>query len=115
MATAAPEVAANPPAAPHEVDSLRELRARSYAGSGVFWISDGKLGVFDPEVAQQVNAANFRDLTLPDRLIHLLLGRRSRPVSWKQVRSAWTAQLRRLSEAEEVARLAARMRDLLDA
>jgi cytochrome P450 len=101
-------------AAPEDLDILRDLRARTYAGSGVFWIADGELGVFDPDVAEQVSKANFEDLTLPDRLVHLLLGRRGKPFSWKQVRAAWLAQLRRLGDAQAVARLEARMRRLLD-
>ncbi|HVR09305.1 MAG TPA: cytochrome, partial [Thermoanaerobaculia bacterium] len=97
-----------------ELDVLRELRTRSHEEGGVFWIRDGELGVFDPEAAQQLNAANFRDLTLPDRLVDIVRRRRSAPVSWKQVRAAWIAQLRRLTEGDGVARLAARMRSLLD-
>jgi cytochrome P450 len=97
-----------------ELDVLRDLRARSYAGSGVFWIRDGELGVFEPEAAQRLNAANFRDLTLPDRLLDLLLRRRSIPVSWKKVRAAWIAQLRNVADGEGIARLATRMADLLD-
>jgi cytochrome P450 len=101
------------PASPDEVDILSDLRARCPAEHGVFWMREGELGVFDPEAAQQVNAANFSDLTLPDRLVDLLLRRRSKAVSWKQVRAAWIAQLRRLTDAEGIGGLAARMDALL--
>ena len=103
------------PASPGEVDNLAGLRERCHAEHGVFWMREGELGVFDPEAAQQVNAANFSDLTLPDRLVDLLRRRRSKAVSWKQVRAAWIAQLRRLSDAEGIGRLAARMDALLAA
>src|SRR4051812_465483 len=100
------------PRTPEELDVLRELRAKSYAGGGVFWIGDGELGVFDPDVAQKVNAINFSDLTLPDKLADLLRGRKSTPFSWKQLREAWIAQLRSLSDGEGTGQLAARMEDL---
>jgi cytochrome P450 len=97
-----------------ELDVLRELRARCHAEGGVFWIAPGELGVFDPEAAQRVNAANFADLTLPDKLADLLRGRQGEAVSWKRVRAAWLAQLRRCADAAGVAGLAARMAELLD-
>src|SRR3954464_11471020 len=97
-----------------EPEFLRELRARSQAEGGVFRTAQGDLAVFDPEAAQRVNAANYADLTLPDKLTDLLRGRSGDPVSWKQVRAAWTAQMRRLSDAEGIERLAGRMTDLLD-
>jgi cytochrome P450 len=99
---------------PGEQDVLRELRARSYAEGGVFWVGDDELAVFEPEMAQQVNAANFENLVLPDKLSDLLRGRAGKPFHWKQLRAAWLAQMRRLSEPEEMAKLAARMSAQLD-
>lgn len=99
---------------PGELDVLRELRARSYAEGGVFWVGDDELAVFEPEMAQQVNAVNFEDLALPDRLSDLLRGRTSPPFHWKQVRAVWLAQMRRLSDPEGIGRLAGRMSALLD-
>lgn len=99
---------------PGEQDVLRDLRARSYAEGGVFWVSDDELAVFDPDAAQQINAANFGDLVLPDKLGDVLRGRASQPFYWKDVRAVWTAQMRRLSDAEGLERLAARMSGLLD-
>ena len=100
--------------APEEVEFVTEMRARSLAEGGVFWTPEGELAVFDPETAQKVNAINFGDLTLPDKLADLVRGRKGDPVSWRQVRSAWIAQLRRLSDAEGIGRLAERMRALID-
>jgi cytochrome P450 len=97
-----------------EPELLRELRARSLAEGGVFRTAQGDLAVFDPELAQRVNAANYADLTLPDKLTDLLRGRSGDPVSWKQVRVAWTAQMRKLSDAEGIEQLAGRMTGLLD-
>lgn len=99
---------------PGEQDVLRELRARSYADGGVFWVSDDELAVFEPEMAQRINAANFEDLILPDRLADLLRGRSSKPFYWKQVRAAWQEPMRRLSDAAGLERLAGRMSTLLD-
>lgn len=97
-----------------ELDFVREMRARRAAEGGVFWHTDDVLAVFDAEAAQKVNALNFKDMTLPERLADLLRGRAGDPVTWKQVRTAWVAPLRRLSDAEGIGPLAARMRELLD-
>lgn len=99
---------------PQEQDVLRDLRARSYAEGGVFWIDDTDLAVFEPEMAQQINALNFKDLTLPDKLGDLLRGRPGKPFFWKQVRAVWMEQMRRLSDAEGLGQLAGRMSSLLD-
>ena len=98
---------------PGEQDVLRDLRARSYTEGGVFWVSEDELAVFDPDTAQQINALNFNDLALPDKLADLLRGRTGKPFYWKQVRAVWIAQMRRLSDAEGIGQLAARMSDLL--
>lgn len=97
-----------------ETDALRDLRARSHAEGGVFWVDDNHLAVFDPEMAQQINAANYGNLILPDKLSDLLRGRTGRPVPWQQVRAAWIEQMRRLSDAEGLGQLAAWMSGLLD-
>ncbi|HYN22400.1 MAG TPA: cytochrome P450 [Thermoanaerobaculia bacterium] len=97
-----------------ESSLLQTLRAKSYEGSSVFWTGDDRLAVFDPHLAQQVNLANYSDLTLPDKLTDLLRGRASEPVSWKEIRAAWSSQLQRLSEPAQVGQLAARMSDSLE-
>ena len=102
------------PPSTEELDLLSDLQARSFAEGRIFWNGEDELAVFDPHAAQQINALNYSDLTLPDKLGDLLRGRSGEPVSWKQVRAAWTAQLHRLADGEEVGRLAARMSDLLD-
>jgi cytochrome P450 len=99
---------------PEEVEFVREIRTRSQTEGGVFWIRDGELGVLDPELAQKLNAINFSDLTLPDRLIDIVRGRTSKAVSWKQVRAAWTTQLRHLTDAASVEQMALRIRNVLD-
>ncbi|WP_394828555.1 cytochrome P450 [Pendulispora albinea] len=95
--------------------TVRDLRDRSHAEGGLFWTPRGELAVFDPSAAQTANTTNFRDLTLPDRLVDLVRGRRSPRVSWRDVRAAWYPQLRRLSEPPSIAQLAQRMEALLDA
>lgn len=100
---------------PEETDLVRELRTRCHAEGGVFWARENELGVFEPEAARQVNALNFADLTLADKLADVVRGRSSEPYSWKDVRAAWMPQLRRLSDAEGIRQLACRMEALLDA
>ncbi len=97
-----------------EAGILEELRTKSAAGSGVFRADRGELGVFEPEAAQQINALNFADLTLPDRLVDLLRRKKSVAVNWKEVRAAWIAPLRRLAEPEPHAALVERMSRALD-
>lgn len=99
---------------PEEVEFVREMRTRSLAEGGVFWTRDGELAVFDPDAAQKINALNFSDLTLPDKLADVLRGRSGKPFSWKQLRSVWTSQLRHLSDGEGIKQLDARMSALLD-
>jgi cytochrome P450 len=99
---------------PDESEVIRELRAQREAEGSLFWLSSGELGVFDPEAAQKIHTLNFGDLTLPDKLADQLLVRKGEPVSWKNVRAVWLSQMRRLSGAEALSRLAARMGELLD-
>ncbi|WP_158895780.1 cytochrome P450 [Amycolatopsis anabasis] len=96
-------------------DFLRELRGPSAAADGVFWQTERQLMVFDAEAAARVNAENFAELTLPDRLADLLRRRSSTPVSWKQVRSVWLARLRHLAGEDGLAALDGRMESLLRA
>lgn len=100
--------------APEEVDFVREMRTRSQEEGSIFWASDDEMAIFDPEMAQKVNAVNFADLTLADKLADVVRRRKGDPVSWMQVRSVMSSQLRRLSDITGIARLAARMRELID-
>lgn len=97
-----------------EQDILRDLRARTAAEGGVFWNREDELAVFDPDLAQHINTVNFSDLVLPDKLGDLLRGRAGKPLHWKQIRAAWIAQIRRLSETEGLGQLTGRMSRLLD-
>lgn len=97
-----------------ETERVRTLRQRGLEEKGLFWADDGVLCVFDPQAAQKVNAVNFADLTLPDKLSDVLRGRSGEPFSWKRVRTAWLERIGRLSEPEPVARFAERMETELD-
>lgn len=77
-------------------------------------MSDGVLAVFDPVAAQAVNARNFAELVLPEKLSDLLLRREGEKVRWQELRDAWLSQIRRLSSGEELEKLALRMAALLD-
>lgn len=100
---------------PEEQDFVRELRTRSQTEGGIFWAEKDVLGVFEPETAQKLNALNFHDMTLPDKLADLLQGRAGDPVSWKQVRNTWLAQMRHLATPERLQQLSEGMSALLDA
>lgn len=117
--TARPPGDQTPPtcgAATDEPEFLRDFRCRIAAEGGVFPVDDGQqLAIFDPELAHQVNAVNWRRFTLPDRLVDILLRRRSREVAWVRVRGAWLTALRRFAGAGQNARMAARMAHLIDA
>ena len=99
---------------PGQVDVLREARQRSYAEGGIFWFGADQLAIFDPAVAQAVNAHNFSDLALPDQLSDILRGREGKKIYWREVRELWLSQVRRLSEPAQLELLAARMEKLLD-
>jgi cytochrome P450 len=99
----------------HEDDFLHDLKIRSAWTGGVFWVNPSQLAVFDAEQASLASAANFRDLTMPDKMIDLLLRRRGAPVSWTEVRSAWLPQLRKLIIGGAVARMTTRMDALIKA
>ncbi|MFI9812640.1 cytochrome P450 [Saccharothrix variisporea] len=94
-------------------DLLANLRAPNAEHDGVFWHGD-RLMVFDADAASGVNAENFADLTLPDRFVDRIRGRRSAAVSWRQVRSLWLSQLRVLSGEDHLRALADRMAAVLD-
>jgi cytochrome P450 len=97
-----------------ELEFVRDMRTRKAAEGGIFRQTDGVWAVFEAEAAQKVNALNFGDMTLPDKLSDLMRGRTGEPVFWKHVRAAWMGQLRHLSGAEGVGQLATRMVGLLD-
>lgn len=90
------------------------MRRRCYGGEDVFWLAEGDLGVFDADAAEAINAANYRDLTLPDKLDDLLRGRAGVPLSWQRVRSAWAVRLRELSTPEANRSLSEAMSDAIE-
>ncbi|NUT51957.1 MAG: cytochrome P450 [Saccharothrix sp.] len=94
-------------------DLLANLRAPNAEHDGVFWHGD-RLMVFDADAASRANAENFADLTLPDRFVDRIRGRRSPAVSWRQVRSLWLTQMRVLSGEDHLRDLADRMAAVLD-
>ncbi|MEM9552754.1 MAG: cytochrome P450 [Acidobacteriota bacterium] len=94
--------------------SMASLRSRFDLGERVFPVSKG-VAVLDAETAQRLNAENYADTVLPDRLIDLLRGRTSPRVSWHEVRSAWMPVMKRLGASEHVAALELRLRAELDA
>ncbi|MFJ2746175.1 cytochrome P450 [Streptomyces sp. NPDC087440] len=101
---------------PHRPDDfLHDLRARSAAEGGVFWINDGLLAVFEPEAARHVSRTNWQGFVMPERGLDLLRRRPSPEVAWTRVRTAWLTQLHHLSTAERRDRLTARMRAVMDA
>jgi cytochrome P450 len=104
-----------PPAAVREILMLDVLRERQRAEGDTFWLAGDDLVVLDPALARRLNGANFADLTMPAGLRDLLRGRSGEPLSWASVRSAWTAQLHRLTEPAQVAALSARMSALIEA
>ncbi|MEU4805848.1 cytochrome P450 [Actinosynnema sp. NPDC023587] len=94
-------------------DLLANLRAPNAEHDGVFWHGDRRLMVFDADAASRANAENFADLTLPDRFVDRIRGRRSPVVSWRQVRSLWLARMRVLSGEDQLRALADRMAGVL--
>lgn len=97
-----------------ESDFVRNTRVRRSTEGDVFWVRDDELMVLDADVAQRVHALNFAELTLPDRLVDLLRRRKSIAVSWTEVRTAWLAQLQRMSDSDGIRRIEERMTALLD-
>lgn len=92
-----------------EPEIFRHLRERSQAEGGVFWNGADELCVFDPAAAQHFNRENFRDQTLSDRLVDLLLQRPSPVVSWQEIRAAWAARLAHLTGPDGARQLSERM------
>ncbi|WP_242112544.1 cytochrome P450 [Luteimonas aquatica] len=98
-----------------EIPSVQNFRRRLREDGEVFWLQDDALAIFDPQTAQQVESANYADLTMLDGFSDVIRGRASEPMSWHQVRAAWLTQMRGLADAEGLRGLAGRMQRLLDA
>jgi cytochrome P450 len=98
----------------HATDFLHDLRLRSAAEGGVFWIDDKRLAIFEPAAARTVSNANWRGFVMPDRLVDVVRRRHSREIRWTRVRAAWLAQLHRLTTAEQTASMIERMAAVID-
>ncbi|MGV9880016.1 cytochrome P450 [Streptomyces sp. NPDC003006] len=99
----------------HGDDFLHDLRLRSAAEGGVFWLSDGQLAVFEPAAARLVSRANWNGLVMTDRLVDMVRRRRSTPVPWARVRAVWLTQLHTLATGERTAEMITRMERTADA
>lgn len=99
----------------HADDFLHDLRLRSAAEDGIFWIDDERLAIFEPEAARRVSAVNWKHYVMHDRLIDMVRRRTSTPVPWARIRAAWLAQLHGLATAEHNDRLLTRMERIIDA
>ncbi|MFI0980940.1 cytochrome P450 [Streptomyces sp. NPDC021093] len=98
----------------HGEDFLHDLRLRSAAEGGVFWLDDGQLAVFEPAAARLVSRTNWDGLVMSDRLVDMIRRRRSTTVPWSRVRAAWLTQLHTLSTGEHTAAMITRMEQVVD-
>ncbi|MFI6558987.1 cytochrome P450 [Streptomyces sp. NPDC050534] len=99
----------------HPEDFLRFMRMRSAREDGIFWVDDQRLGVFEPEAARRVSATNWQRFVMHDRLVDMVLRRRSAEMRWSRIRSAWMTQMHALATAEHHGALADRMERIMDA
>ncbi|MEO6687592.1 MAG: cytochrome P450 [Dokdonella sp.] len=98
-----------------EAESVQAFRRRRREEGPIFWAQDNFLAVFDAQAVQRLEAANYADLTMLDGFVDTVRGRASEPVTWNQLRSAWSAQMRTLTAADSLMQLAQRMDRLLGA
>ncbi|HEU4615417.1 MAG TPA: cytochrome P450 [Kofleriaceae bacterium] len=98
-----------------ETEQLRTLRARRHEEGPIFRVGENACAVLDAEAVQRVEAANFADLTMRDGFADAVRGRRSEEISWAQLRSAWSRQMRHLTAPGSLKGLAQRMTGVLDA
>ncbi|MFT4928395.1 MAG: cytochrome P450 [Phenylobacterium sp.] len=96
---------------------IQQLRHRCDNEGGLFWLDEEqkKLAAFDPVIAKQINADNFADLTLPDRLKDQLKGQKSCPFSWGEIKDAWFKQMHTHSQPDQLEQLTTGMTELIDA
>lgn len=99
----------------HGDDFLHDLRLRSAAENGVFWLDDEQLAVLEPAAARLVSRANWNSLVMTDRLVDMIRRRHSTPVRWSRIRAAWLTQLHALTTGEHNIDLISRMEQVIDA
>jgi cytochrome P450 len=99
----------------NEVDFLHDLRLRSQAEGGVFWVDEDHLAVFEPDAARQLNGANWHRFAMPDRFVDVIRRRGSPEVPWSHVRAGWLTQMRKITTGPYHTRMLARMGELIDA
>lgn len=96
-------------AIPVESPQITELKQRCHGGEENFSLNEQTTCIFSAAAAKTVSKQNYADLTLPDRLIDLLLRRKSAAVSWQEVRKLWLDTLRNTSSAEALQHMHAEM------
>lgn len=90
---------------------VKALEPRKEVEGPVFWMDERVLVVCDAESAHRIDASNYADLTMQDAFSDVVVGRSSAKVDWKQLRAAWTHQLKSISAGDGLRRLAQRMDD----
>lgn len=88
----------------------RQLQQRVATEGAILSMPGGVQGLFDPGTAAAAEAANARDLKLPQGIVDLLRVRRRSPVAWSEVRAAISQAARSLNTAPILEALYARMR-----
>lgn len=81
-------------AIPTESPHISALKQRCHAGEENFKLNDHTACIFSAAASKTVSKENYADLTLPDRLIDLILRRKSAAVSWQEIRMLWLDTLR---------------------
>ncbi|GGF15910.1 cytochrome P450 [Aliidongia dinghuensis] len=97
-----------------EAHIIEQLRARIGTEGRTFWVAPDKFGVFDPQAVVEVNAKNFANRMLPDKLSDVVRRRSGTPVSWDSVRAAFLGRMRHLAGADGLAALYDEMARLID-
>ncbi len=96
-----------------ETESVQTFRRRRREEGALFWAKENFLVVLDAQTAQRFEATNYADLTMLDGFEDVVRGKQSASVNWGQLRSAWSGQLRHLSNADGLRQLAQRMDRML--
>jgi cytochrome P450 len=90
---------------PAESPQITELKQRCHGGEENFSLNERTTCIFSAAASKAVSKENYADLTLPDRLIDLLLRRKSAAVSWQEVRMLWLDALRNTTSADALQHL----------